>query len=85
MSGVNQLRNIGPKSAQMLTEVGITSIDQLREIGAVTAFRRLTFTFGRQVTLNILWAMQAGLRDIDWREVTSAEKIALQAALHDPL
>lgn len=84
MSGVDALRNLGLRSSEMLAETGITTVEQLREIGSIDAYRRLKFTFGNRVTLNMLWAMEAGLRDTDWRLLTIDEKEALKAALHDP-
>ena len=84
MSGVDSLRNLGPKSVEMLAEVGITTADQLRELGSVEAYHRMKFAFGNRVSLNALWAIEAGLRGIDWRQLTADDKAALKAALHDP-
>ena len=84
MSGVDSLRNLGPKSVEMLAEVGITTADQLRELGSVEAYRRMKFAFGNRVSLNALWAIEAGLRGIAWRQLTADDKAALKAALHDP-
>lgn len=84
MTTISSLRNIGPKSAKMLADVGIETIESLREIGAVNAFHRLKFTFDDRVSLNFLWGMEAGLRDIPWQHLTNDDKVALKAALYDP-
>jgi len=73
------LRNIGPKSAALLRAAGIDSVENLREIGAVAAYRRLKFVEPRRVSLNMLWALQGALTDRDWRDIPPAEKARLQA------
>ena len=66
--------------AEMLGEIDVANGAQLRALGAVEAYRRLQFRFGRQVSLNALYAMAAGLEDRDWRDLSAAEKAALKAA-----
>jgi DNA transformation protein len=73
------LRNIGPRSAALLRAAGIDSVENLREIGAVAAYRRLKFVEPRRVSLNMLWALQGALTDRDWRDIPPAEKSCLQA------
>ena len=63
---VAELRNLGPKSARLLKEAGISTLEELRELGAIAAYKRLQFQFGKQVSLNFLWAMAAGLENRDW-------------------
>ena len=75
------MRNLGPKSAMMLAEAGIRSVDELREIGAVKAYARVKQMRSRGASLNLLWAMAAGLEDRDWQSVTRAEKEALMNEL----
>ncbi len=74
------LRNLGPRSDAMLAEVGIGSVAELREVGAVEAWQRLKFAFGGRVSRNALWAIHAGLEDRDWRSLTREEKALLLAA-----
>ncbi len=76
---LENLRNIGPKSAALLRAVGIDSLENLREIGAVAAYRRLKFVEPRAVSLNMLWALQGALTDRDWRDIPVAEKDRLLA------
>lgn len=78
-AGVHLLRNLGPKSAAMLARAGIATIGDLRALGAAAAFRRVVF-MGERPSRNLLWAMEAGLQDRDWRSLTPAEKAALDAA-----
>lgn len=69
------LRNLGPKSARLLAEAGVRTIAELRLLGAAKAYRRVK---GR-ASLNLLWAMAAGLEDRDWRTITEPEKASLLA------
>lgn len=79
---ISDLRNLGPKSARLLKEAGILTIGDLKEIGALAAYQRLQFMFGRQVSLNFLWAMEAGLTNRHWKDITPDEKARLKAGLN---
>ncbi len=83
MTPIRHLRNLGPTSAAMLEEVGITTVEELRDIGAIDAYRRLKFTFDKRVSLNFLWGIEAGLRDMDWRLLSDQDKAKLKAELQD--
>jgi DNA transformation protein len=72
---VARLRNLGPKSARLLAEAGIRTIAELRLIGAAKAYRRVA----DKASLNLLWAIAAGLQDRDWRALTQTEKDSLLA------
>ena len=76
---LEHLRNIGPKSARLLREVGIDSPEDLGEIGAVAAYRRLKFFNPRSVSLNMLWALEGALTDRDWRDIPPEMKDRLRA------
>ncbi|MCA9094350.1 MAG: TfoX/Sxy family protein [Planctomycetaceae bacterium] len=76
------LRNLGPKSSAWLQSVGLDSIDQIRRIGPVAAYR-LVKQRHPQVSLNLLWALAAGIEDRDWRELTPREKQSLLAQLEE--
>ena len=78
---VSSLRNLGPKSAMMLAEVGVRSVDELREIGAVKAYARVRQIRTRGASLNLLWSMAAGLEDRSWNDLSTDEKAALLAEL----
>lgn len=74
---VARLRNLGPKSARLLAEAGIRTIAELRLLGAVKAYRRVE----GKASLNLLWAIAAGLEDRDWRDLTPEEKSSLLAQI----
>ncbi|QIG48098.1 TfoX/Sxy family protein [Nordella sp. HKS 07] len=74
---VARLRNLGPKSAMMLAEAGIRTIAELRLLGAAKAYRRVK----DKASLNLLWAIAAGLEDRDWRDLDADEKASLLAQI----
>lgn len=61
----------------MLARAGIATIGELRALGPAEAYRRIVF-MGERPSRNLLWAMEAGLQDRDWRSLTAAEKAALE-------
>jgi len=79
-SQLADLRNLGPATVRMLGEIDITTVDALRELGAVEAYRRLKFRFGGHVTAVALFALEAALRDCHWLELSEAERTALKQA-----
>lgn len=71
------LRNLSPKSGQWLREAGITTIGELRRLGSVVTYR-LVKQHQPKASLNLLWAMAAGLKGKDWRKLTAKEKERLR-------
>ena len=74
---IESLRNLGPKSGEWLRESGITTIAELERLGPVVAFR-LVKQHQPKASLNLLWAMAAGLKGKDWRELSEAMKKRLR-------
>ena len=74
---IEYLRNLGPKSGEWLREAGITTIAELERLGPVVAYR-LVKQHQPKASLNLLWAMAAGLKGMDWRELTEATKKRLR-------
>ena len=58
--------------------VGVTTIPELSRVGPVLAYR-LVKEKQPKASLNLLWALAAGLLDVDWRELTDEEKERLHA------
>lgn len=78
---VASLRNLGPKSALLLAQAGIRTIAELRLLGAAKAYSRAKAFAPRSVSLNLLWAIAAGLEDRDWRQLSVQEKASLLAQI----
>ncbi|MEZ6094035.1 MAG: TfoX/Sxy family protein [Pirellulaceae bacterium] len=79
-SRISDLLNLGPVSEGMLAKAGIRSIEQIRAMGAVTAFR-LVKDHSPKASLNLLWAMATGLEGRHWTSLTVEEKAALKSEL----
>lgn len=77
---IEEMRNLGAATAKMLADVGVHREGDLRRIGAVDAYHRLKFRFGRQVTIIALYAMEAALRGCDWRSFDPETKECLRRA-----
>jgi TfoX/Sxy family transcriptional regulator of competence genes len=83
MQGV-KLRNIGPKSAAWLRQVGLRTPEDLAAAGAVEAFMRVKRA-GFKPSLNLLYALEGALLDCHWQLVTEARRseliLAAEAAI----
>ncbi len=85
---IRDLRNLGPRSEQLLALVGIRSADGLRRRGAVAAYLALR-RIGATRSLNMLWAMAGALdpwpEGSDWREIAAGDqRLPLLLAVDDP-
>ncbi len=77
---IENLRNLGPTSAAWLRDAGIATLGDLEDCGAVFAYMQVERRIPR-VSLNLLWALAAGLQGRDWRELTDAEKQRLRSEI----
>jgi len=71
-----KLRNIGPKSAAWLRQVGLRSREDLQAAGAVGAFVKVRRA-GFKPSLNLLYALEGALLDCHWQELSEAQRAAL--------
>ena len=74
-----KLRNIGPKSAAWLRQVGLRSREDLEAVGAVDAFMRVKRA-GFKPSLNLLYALEGALLDCHWQDVPEDRRNELVAA-----
>lgn len=79
MAAQEKLRNIGPKSAAWLRQVGLRTREDLAAIGAVEAFMRVKRA-GFKPSLNLLYALEGALLDCHWQEVPEQRRGELVAA-----
>lgn len=77
---IDNLPNLGPASVSWLRDVGIRTITDLERFGPVAAYRLVK---NRQpaASLNLLWALEAGLLGKDWRELSDEDKSRLKTEL----
>ncbi len=69
MRRIASLKNLGPKSAELIVAAGIDGPDEIRRLGAAVVFHRVKSRFPGSTSLNLLWALQAALMEVHWHEV----------------
>ena len=74
-----KLRNIGPKSAAWLRQVGLRTREDLVEAGTVGAFMKVRRA-GFKPSLNLLYALEGALQDCHWQDVPEARRTELVEA-----
>ncbi len=73
---IDKLPNLGPKSAAWLAAVGIGDVAALRRLGVAEAIRRL-LAGGIKPSLNLAYALHAGLDGRHWQDLQADERSAL--------
>lgn len=68
------MRNIGVVSRRWLTEIEIFSLEDLQQVGAVSAWQHIKLNHPKQANRNLLWALIGAERDLDWREIPNKLK-----------
>ncbi len=77
---LERLPNLGPRSVAMLQQSGITTLTQLRQLGAVAAFS-MARRSGANASLNLLWALEGALTGLPWQVVAREHRTSLLLAL----
>jgi hypothetical protein len=62
---IQELRNLGPRCAEWLAEIGIHDENDLRSIGAATAYREMVMRGIVKPHRMLLYALGGALLDID--------------------
>lgn len=75
-----KIRNVGPKSAAWLRQVGVRTTEDLERIGPVEAFLKVKRA-GFRPSLNLLYSMAGALADCHWADLPEDQKQELLAAL----
>ena len=71
---VDALQNLGKQSRYWLAAVGITSVAQLRKVGASAAYGLVKYHFGAGPSLNLLYALEGALTNRISTSFSDAEK-----------
>lgn len=79
MSSHDKLRNVGPKSAAWLRQVGIRTQADLEALGAVASFIKVKRA-GFRPSLNLLYALEGALLGCHWQQVPEARRSELLIA-----
>ena len=77
-----KLRNIGPKSMAWLRQTGVRSLDDLKAVGALSAFVRIKRA-GFKPSLNLLYALEGAILDCHWQEIPDERRSSLILAAEE--
>lgn len=75
-----KIRNVGPKSAAWLRQVGVRTQDDLVRIGPVEAFMKVKRA-GFRPSLNLLYALAGAIENCHWADLPDERKNELVAAV----
>ena len=75
----DKIRNVGPKSAAWLRQVGVRTHDDLVKLGPVEAFMKVKRA-GFRPSLNLLYALAGAIEDCHWTDLPDGRKAALVEA-----
>ena len=71
-----KLRNIGPKGMAWLRQTGVRTLDDLKDVGALSAFVRVKRA-GFKPSLNLLYALEGAILDCHWQEIPDGRRSEL--------
>ena len=74
--------NLGPASAKMLSMIDVSTAGDLRRLGPDLAFRMLRDA-RIEASVNLLYAMAAGLDGRHWLDLTPTERDVLRRQIED--
>lgn len=74
---VSAIRNLGPASDQSFARAGITSADEVRELGADATYARL-LQAGSRPHFIAYYALVMGLQGRPWNDLGAEEKASLR-------
>lgn len=78
-----QLKNLGMASVNILRAIGVNTFSDLKQIGAVEAYRRIK---ARDINVSkvMLYALQGALMDVHWNDLPPDMKVRLVAEAEAP-
>lgn len=75
------MHNIQPAMVPWLKSVGITTPEELTEMGAVAAYRKLKDAYPHQVNLTVLWTLHGAINGIPLAQIPREDKAKLKSEL----
>jgi len=76
------MRNIGRVSRSWLHQIEIYSLDELRTCGSIRVYCMIK-SLQPEASLNLLWALEGAILDIDWRDIPDKRKSELLSQLNN--
>lgn len=75
------LRNLGPRTDEILSNVGINSAEELRDVGYIATYVSIKTMFPRHVNRMWLYAMYGALTNQNCLKLTAEQKAMLNREL----
>lgn len=79
---LSELRNLGPTSTLWLNEIGVFIREDVERLGSVEIYR-LLIHHDFSASMNLVYALEAMLLDLDWRELPPNVKAELKTAIRN--
>lgn len=79
---LSQLKNLGPKSESWLNAIGIHTLEDLQDMGAIDSCKVLKAQ-GYNISLNLAYAIEGALRDVHWSKIPDGTRQQLIKALQN--
>ena len=80
---LRELQNLGPASEKILQGAGISTVEQLLELGAVACYQKVIEHETKHKNLNLLYALEGAIRDVHWQTIARDDKMRLLLILDD--
>ncbi len=77
-----KIRNVGPKSAAWLRQVGVRTAEDLHRVGPVDAFLKVKRA-GFRPSLNLLYSLAGAIDDCHWTDLSADRKGGLILELEE--
>jgi TfoX C-terminal domain len=79
---ISQLKNLGPKSETWLNAIGVYTLEDLRDMGAIDSCKALK-AHGYNINLNLAYAIEGALRDTHWTKLPDNIRQNLKTSLKE--
>lgn len=73
LARLRDLKNLGPKSEEMLIGAAMHTRQELQSLGSIEAYVRVEES-GAKPSLNLLYALEGAIHERDWQEVSRSER-----------
>lgn len=81
-SSIQQLKGLGPKSQEMLAQIGVGSVEVFLNTDPFELFRRLK-QHSPETSLNMLYAIIGAQEGVDWRLIARQRKTEILLRLDE--
>lgn len=80
---LSELKNLGGVSVRWLREVGVDSVERLAEEDVFELWVRIKKLHPKEVTINLLWALEGAILNLEWQDLPVSRKKALMEKLEN--